>query len=267
MSDATKLADVLARIEKQERSSRFRTFLYTIIPTCLGAILVVSYIWWASATQLKLNKADAAKEIAAKDAEAGELKRQVQGLMKGPVQAYVRPVRFGGEIVVAKDLGAARNLVTQFDSSPVPSVRTKEITEILGTIRGVLANAPDLAAVINELDSLVLQLGKACRSAWENDSRQLAKETIHEFNRVLYERAIETTRKIAAAKDYDGISELRAEFWRLYWGELPLIETQDVSGAMVEFGNALNAWKAASKPADLDEKANAVAKACKEAMN
>lgn len=271
MSDATQLDNVLARIEKRERSSRFRTFLYTIIPTCLAAVLVISYVSWTSAKQRQLDAAllaEANARLGAEEARGEELKEQVRGLMDGPVQAYVRPGRFGGDLVVAKELVSARKILEEFDSSQVGSIRTSEISNILSSIRELLGEARDWTSAHGELSQLVLRLGQACRHAWDVDKEALASETIYEFNRLLYDRAIETTKRIASADDYHATVESRDEFRRLYWGELPLIETLEVAAAMVRFRRALDEWSEGIKPGDLDfeERAKDVAAACAAAL-
>jgi hypothetical protein len=271
MSDAAKLDDVLARIEKRERSSQVRTVLFTMIPTCLAAALIVYYVQWTNAKQLELvtSQERAKSELVSreKDARVAELTKQVQGFMKGPVQAYVRPVEFGGKLVLAKDLASARKTLAEFEASPEPSIRTPDVTKKLQEIRETLA-ADGVAAPTNRLNLLAILLGKACKSAWEKDNGALGKETIQEFNRVLYQRAVDATQEIAKAKTYEATAKLRDEFWSLYWGELPLIETPDVASAMKTFGDALNEWKQGADPVSLklQEKADAVAAARDEAM-
>lgn len=144
MSTTSQLDDVLTRIQKRERTTRLRSFLYTIIPTLLAAALVVSYISWTNAKQRELDRVKVQAKVDELNELKDELDKQVQGLMEGPAQAYVRPVQFGGELVVATDSEAAREIIERFDASDIASIRTAEIDQVLSEIRQLVYNSDDL---------------------------------------------------------------------------------------------------------------------------
>lgn len=67
--------------------------------------------------------------------------------------------------------------------------------------------------------------------------------SLNESRSVLYTQAIETVKAIAQSKTYQDTPWLRKRFWRLYWGDLVLVERPAVSGAMIKFKDALEDWK------------------------
>lgn len=54
------------------------------------------------------------------------------------------------------------------------------------------------------------------------------------------EEAVETAAVIATA-DQAGAAAKTPRFWQLYWGVMGLVENEQVTQAMIGFGNALNA--------------------------
>ncbi|MNC74520.1 hypothetical protein D3C75_1258910 [compost metagenome] len=52
-------------------------------------------------------------------------------------------------------------------------------------------------------------------------------------------KASRTASILATSTDEREISESRKVFWRLYWGELALVENSGVEIAMINFGAAL----------------------------
>lgn|SRR5262249_28445558 len=67
----------------------------------------------------------------------------------------------------------------------------------------------------------------------------------------LYTEATKVTTTIATSADSKEVEKARKRFWELYWGELGLVEHGDVEGAMVSFGEALDAKKGQDELAKL----------------
>ncbi len=69
------------------------------------------------------------------------------------------------------------------------------------------------------------------------------------------EEAVETASSIANSKDETETKEQR--FWELYWGVMGMVEKQEITNAMMEFGKELESRS------NLTEKALAIAHACR----
>jgi len=76
----------------------------------------------------------------------------------------------------------------------------------------------------------------------------------------LYTEATKVTVTIATSSDSKEIEKATRRFWELYWGELGLVEHDDVETAMVNFGKALDAKEGQGELARL---ALYLAKACR----
>ena len=55
----------------------------------------------------------------------------------------------------------------------------------------------------------------------------------------LYTEASQVTAKIATSTNEKELADAKKRFWQLYWGELALVENQEVEAAMVKLGRAL----------------------------
>lgn len=55
----------------------------------------------------------------------------------------------------------------------------------------------------------------------------------------VYEELTAAAAKIVVAVDLPSSQEARMEFWQLYWGKLPLIESEEVAVAAIEFAKHL----------------------------
>ena len=60
-----------------------------------------------------------------------------------------------------------------------------------------------------------------------------------ESQRAIYTRALVAAATVANTNDAKRRTQATEEFWRLYQGEMILVETKSVSGKMVDFGNCL----------------------------
>jgi serine/threonine protein kinase len=119
-----------------------------------------------------------------------------------------------------------------------------------------------------DLRELALELAHACGDAWQTATRD-APELRESIRKHLYGRACAVVDQLAAANSLASARHEYAEFWELYWGELAIVESDEVEMAMKRFGDLLKQWKdhGASSSAgdladDLQEKAAALRKAC-----
>ncbi len=55
----------------------------------------------------------------------------------------------------------------------------------------------------------------------------------------LYTEASQVAAKIATSTNVNEVADANKRFWELYWGELALVENQDVEAAMVALGKAI----------------------------
>ncbi len=76
------------------------------------------------------------------------------------------------------------------------------------------------------------------------------------------EEAVETASAIATA-DAAAAAAKTPRFWQLYWGVMGLVENERVTGAMIEFGNALSAKE---PPDTLKGRSLALSHACRSEM-
>lgn len=76
----------------------------------------------------------------------------------------------------------------------------------------------------------------------------------------LYPEASQVAAVLATSTDPSERSAASRRFWQLYWGELALVENQDVEAAMVAFGDALT--REASPP-ELQDLSLKLAHACR----
>jgi hypothetical protein len=89
--------------------------------------------------------------------------------------------------------------------------------------------------------SLLLTAFGLLAGVWQyrhTNSQQYKKE-IWSAQKKLYERAIAAASEIANGKSLESVAEPRKKFWKLYWGNLALLESPNVSTAMVKFGEIL----------------------------
>lgn len=80
----------------------------------------------------------------------------------------------------------------------------------------------------------------------------------------LYSEASRTTSIISTSKNNEEIIMAKEKFWKLYWGELAMVENRDVEQAMKKFGDALE--KDANQNI-LQQYSLQVAKACRYSLD
>ena len=73
---------------------------------------------------------------------------------------------------------------------------------------------------------------------WDANQQQYKKE-IWSAQKRLYEQAVKAASEIANGDSLKSVAESRKVFWRLYWGNLAMLESRNVATAMVEFGKIL----------------------------
>jgi hypothetical protein len=75
------------------------------------------------------------------------------------------------------------------------------------------------------------------------------------------------TAAIATSKNITDLKDKEAEFYRLYWGELGMLEDSTVKKAMIKFSDQFQKVLAESKDSKtLEQPAYQVARACRESL-
>lgn len=75
---------------------------------------------------------------------------------------------------------------------------------------------------------------------YSSTSRNDFRKTFWEHQFALYQQATSAAATIATARDIHEVDAERKAFWRLYYGELSIIEHPEVKEAMIAFGKQLN---------------------------
>jgi hypothetical protein len=118
------------------------------------------------------------------------------------------------------------------DESVKPTLR--EFTEALARWR---SDEPPA-----ELKQLSLDLAKACRKPWTDLIDRECRELADQVRGLLYERAVTAVEEIIAAASWEKAVGARQEFEELYWGELVMVESEEVEAVMVRLGEVIRAW-------------------------
>jgi hypothetical protein len=80
----------------------------------------------------------------------------------------------------------------------------------------------------------------------------------------VYKRTCVAASSIATASAITCVVKERETFWRLYWGELSILESKGVKTAMEAFGDQLRIVEAAkSSPKSLEQLSYRLARACR----
>lgn len=98
--------------------------------------------------------------------------------------------------------------------------------------------------------TLLLAVAGVIIGVWqyrETNSEQYKKE-IWSAQKDLFEKAITAATNIANGESIEAVSTDRRDFWRLYWGNLAMLESQNVSSAMVKFGRKLSDCERSKDP-------------------
>jgi hypothetical protein len=95
-----------------------------------------------------------------------------------------------------------------------------------------------------DLIRVFVMLGAAVSFLWGVviylDSKKIeSTKPFLEKQLALYSEATRTTAIISTSNDDKELNVARLKFWRLYWGELALVENREVESAMKRFGDAL----------------------------
>ena len=98
----------------------------------------------------------------------------------------------------------------------------------------------------------------------ETAEREFMKPWL-ESQREIYLQALSAAATIANSEDPEKRKQATEEFWQLYQGQMILVETKIVSGAMVRFGYCLDGTETCSK-AELNVRSRALATAMAESM-
>jgi hypothetical protein len=79
----------------------------------------------------------------------------------------------------------------------------------------------------------------------KNQERELA---LRNLQLQLYVKATSIASKFTQATTQQDAEETRKQFWEIYYGELSIVEDENVKQAMMNFGGALKAWERINAP-------------------
>jgi hypothetical protein len=83
----------------------------------------------------------------------------------------------------------------------------------------------------------------------------------------LYKKATSLAATLAVSKNLNDVEEDREDFWKLYWGQLSIIEHPEVKDAMVEYGNQLyEVEKGNQSTSTLRQLSYNLARACRKSL-
>jgi hypothetical protein len=193
------------------------------------------------------------EQLAGIEKKLADKNKQILELIKKQFDMYGQVCDAAGEVAAANDWENAVKAFNKLEVPEVSMINTDSIYKAIEALRKKLE--PDMRTGLQpeDLRSTVLGVSKAARTAWFeerdatipiNGEAVVALEA--KFKAIHYQKAQEVTRKIAGAPNYDDVEEDRRQFWRLYFGNMVLVESQgedSVAWAMVEFGDTLLAWK------------------------
>ncbi len=94
----------------------------------------------------------------------------------------------------------------------------------------------------DDFDRRILEMARAYGRSWRQEATYDAQKLFAESRELLFRRASEVTTSIAFYSNlgaWSSVAEDIEAFWALYWGDLPLVEGDDVTAAMVAFGKLL----------------------------
>jgi tRNA A-37 threonylcarbamoyl transferase component Bud32 len=114
-----------------------------------------------------------------------------------------------------------------------------------------------------KLQQQSLQLAHACRDSWLNTIEKELPTLAETIRRQLYNRACRAANLLAQAPSWESSQPAQQEFWQLYWGELAIVESKEVAGAMVGIGHVLQQWhRGEPPPAELKQRVEDLRKVC-----
>jgi hypothetical protein len=83
----------------------------------------------------------------------------------------------------------------------------------------------------------------------------------------MYRRVCVAASALVASNNITEAEEARTEFWKLFWGELSILEHGNVKKAMEEFGTQLRKVQDGSaSPASLEQLSYRLARACRKSL-
>ena len=124
------------------------------------------------------------------------------------------------------------------------SAKFKEELLVLRNQRSVLYLLVQMTPVVSVLLALVGLVWAVFQYIDQQDKNRTTAE--REFmtpwlqsQRQIYLEALSAAARVANAEDAEDRKQAEAEFWQLYQGKMITVETESVSGAMVDFGKCL----------------------------
>jgi hypothetical protein len=126
-----------------------------------------------------------------------------------------------------------------------------------------------LIGVIVTLGGLALGVANYLQTA-RKDAETRRIESRKQFltrQLALYTEATQTAAKlVTAAPNSPGFTQAKTRFWELYWGELSMVESRKVEGAMVNMGKCLNGSCSDCSKNDLEHCSLDLAHACRQSL-
>lgn len=163
-------------------------------------------------------------------------------LARWRLQEYDSARSIGSELGRAKTPGLAAASLARLGSSwSAPIVDTREIRHQRLLLAKLIDEWKDTGTRPVGFDVQILRLGQSYGRAWSKDTSAVAQKLLQDFRMLLYDQAADVTRSIAAyAILGSNPEEDQRKFWALYWGDLSIVESREIEGAMVAFGDVFS---------------------------
>ncbi len=118
-------------------------------------------------------------------------------------------------------------------------------TDLNNELEPYLRKTDDHPLVAPAQQNLTLDLAHHLGAPLKDAAAPLdTRYVLWKLRKTYYADAIKTAKELAPLKlEGDALKNRQEHFWRLYYGEMAIVENETVAEAMVEFGNALNAQK------------------------
>lgn len=139
----------------------------------------------------------------------------------------------------------------------------KDIWEKSSRWSGLSGVVDGLTKILGTAGALIVifvsaQQFNATQAASQRDSERASnREFMRPFldrRTSLYFEATAITGAIAGSSDLDHVDKKKVDrFWALYWGDLGMVESAEVEGAMVQYGNLLDYWMNRAAPKDRND--------------
>jgi serine/threonine protein kinase len=226
--------------------------------TAVMALFLLAGTIVATLAAVEFGQQEKKREALEQEREADQKRRRVQRIVH--VTGLLRAL---GDIATAETEGDRELALWRWGIDSARASKDPAIADLLQTF------GPRIEAIVRKpkpapqtspdhaLQRQVLQLSRQLRNVMltSQDAEGIAQLEVQ--RQTYYETVAWLTKKIveaAATKaSLPTIHAYRAEFWKLYWGEMGLVEGEEVQRAMIDFGDLLKDWEqqgsAIAKPA------------------